>query len=150
MSNVLVAVDTDGASDSLIDFVGKHSWSPQTNFRIITVCPWMPPESQLRESKDLQRWLEDVLKERKQVLEQSAERIRQSWGENKYQLGTMMLQGVACELILEVAEAWPADLVLVGSHGRKGFDRFLFGSVSGAIIGKAPCSVIVIKPARAA
>ena len=47
--------------------------------------------------------------------------------------------------ILDSAEAWGADLIVVASHGRRGLDRFLMGSVSEAVATYAPCSVEVIR-----
>jgi nucleotide-binding universal stress UspA family protein len=47
-------------------------------------------------------------------------------------------------IILDVAQAWPADLIVLGSHGRRGLDRFLMGSVSEAVAVHAHCSVEVI------
>jgi nucleotide-binding universal stress UspA family protein len=43
--------------------------------------------------------------------------------------------------ILDVAEEWHADLIVLGSHGRKGLNRFLMGSVSDAVARHACCSV---------
>jgi nucleotide-binding universal stress UspA family protein len=37
------------------------------------------------------------------------------------------------------------DLIVVSSHGRKGLDRFLLGSVSHGIVHRAGCSVLVIR-----
>jgi nucleotide-binding universal stress UspA family protein len=37
------------------------------------------------------------------------------------------------------------DLIVVGSHGRKGLDRFLLGSVSHGIVHRAGCSVLVVR-----
>lgn len=48
-------------------------------------------------------------------------------------------------VILECAQHWPADLIVVGSHGRRGFDRLLMGSVSEAVAIHAKCSVEVIR-----
>jgi nucleotide-binding universal stress UspA family protein len=48
-------------------------------------------------------------------------------------------------LILDTAEAWGADLIVVASHGRRGLDRFLMGSVSEAVATYARCSVEVIR-----
>jgi len=46
--------------------------------------------------------------------------------------------------ILGAAEAWPADLVIVGSHGRRGLDRLLMGSVAESVAVHAKCSVEVV------
>jgi nucleotide-binding universal stress UspA family protein len=48
--------------------------------------------------------------------------------------------------ILEHAKHWPADLIALGSHGRRGLDRALMGSVSEAIAIHSACSVEVIRP----
>jgi nucleotide-binding universal stress UspA family protein len=48
--------------------------------------------------------------------------------------------------ILDVADAWPADLIVMGSHGRTGLDRFLLGSVSERVVRHAPCSVQIVRP----
>jgi nucleotide-binding universal stress UspA family protein len=47
--------------------------------------------------------------------------------------------------ILEVAKQWHADLIVLGSHGRKGLRRFLLGSVSEAVARHAECSVEIIR-----
>ena len=49
-------------------------------------------------------------------------------------------------VILQCAGQWPADLIVLGSHGRRGFDRILMGSVSEAVAVHAKCSVEVIRP----
>jgi hypothetical protein len=48
-------------------------------------------------------------------------------------------------LFLEVAAAWPADTIVLGSHGRKGYHRLLLGSVSDGVVRHALCSVAVIR-----
>jgi nucleotide-binding universal stress UspA family protein len=52
----------------------------------------------------------------------------------------------AREAVAEAAE-WPADLVVVGSHGRSDLARALLGSVAEAVVRDAHCSVLVIPPA---
>lgn len=51
--------------------------------------------------------------------------------------------------ILEEAEKWGADLIVLGSHGRKALERFLLGSVSDAVARHARCSVQVVRPRSA-
>jgi nucleotide-binding universal stress UspA family protein len=52
--------------------------------------------------------------------------------------------------ILRQIEVEPPELVIVGSHGRSGFERFLLGSVSEAVVRQAPTSVLVVPPGEAA
>lgn len=47
--------------------------------------------------------------------------------------------------ILSAAEEWEADLVVMGSHGRRGFDRIVLGSVSETVALHAKCSVEVVR-----
>ena len=47
--------------------------------------------------------------------------------------------------ILQRLEQAPADLVVVGTHGRRGPGRWLLGSVAEAIVRRAPCSVLVAR-----
>ena len=59
----------------------------------------------------------------------------------------MLFRSVASpkEIILQEAAEWPADLIVLGSHGNSGLTRFLLGSTSEAVATHAPCSVEVIR-----
>jgi nucleotide-binding universal stress UspA family protein len=48
--------------------------------------------------------------------------------------------------ILERARAWPADLLVMGTHGRGGFERWVLGSVTEKVLRKAPCPVVTVPP----
>ena len=47
--------------------------------------------------------------------------------------------------ILEQAKLLKPDLVMVGSHGRKGLSRFFLGSVSHTLVHQSPCPVLVVR-----
>jgi nucleotide-binding universal stress UspA family protein len=47
--------------------------------------------------------------------------------------------------IAEAARGWPADLVVIGSHGRGGVDRALLGSVAEGLARRAPCPVLIVR-----
>jgi nucleotide-binding universal stress UspA family protein len=51
--------------------------------------------------------------------------------------------------IVSKAREWPADLIVVGSHGRSSVERLILGSVSQTIVTHAPCSVRVARQGRA-
>ncbi len=54
------------------------------------------------------------------------------------------INGDVGRAICEQAKSWQADLVMVGSHGRKGLGEMLLGSVSNYVMHHAPCSVLVV------
>jgi nucleotide-binding universal stress UspA family protein len=58
---------------------------------------------------------------------------------------TNVVQGDAKSVILDDAKEWGADLIVLGSHGRRGLDRFLVGSVSEAVLSHANCSVKIVR-----
>jgi len=59
-------------------------------------------------------------------------------------------KGYAKRVILDEAERWGADLIVVGSHGYGGFKRLLLGSVSQAVASHAKCSVEIVHSQQAA
>ena len=58
---------------------------------------------------------------------------------------TAVREGDPRSAIVDEANEWGADLIVVGSHGRTGVMRWLLGSVAHAIVGHAPCSVEVVR-----
>lgn len=48
--------------------------------------------------------------------------------------------------ILNCAAEEQADMIVMGTHGRKGVDRILFGSVAEKVLRRAPCPVVAIRP----
>jgi nucleotide-binding universal stress UspA family protein len=69
--------------------------------------------------------------------------IRKKLPENA--VSCRVVYGRVQNLIAETAGQWGADLIVIGSHGRKGFNRLLLGSVAEAVLHLAPCSVLIIK-----
>lgn len=55
--------------------------------------------------------------------------------------------GNPVEAILEEASRWEADLVAVGTQGRRGLSRFLLGSVAEGVLRRAGCPVLVVRSA---
>lgn len=69
--------------------------------------------------------------------------------EAPFQVESAVLQGEPRVEILRELEERPADLVVLGTHGRGGMDRLMLGSVASTVSRKAPCSVLVITPRAA-
>ncbi len=48
-------------------------------------------------------------------------------------------------VIIEEARRWPADLIVIGTHGRSGFSRILFGSVAEGVVRTAHIPVLLVR-----
>ena len=53
-------------------------------------------------------------------------------------------QGTAADTILSVAARLRADGIVMGTHGRRGYDRMMLGSVAERVMRNAPCPVLVV------
>lgn len=58
-------------------------------------------------------------------------------------------KGDVVETLLEIAKEKGADLIVMGTHGRKGLDKILFGSVAEGVVKNSPIPVVTINPYRA-
>lgn len=56
------------------------------------------------------------------------------------------VRGIPADTIVEVARRERADVVMMGTNGRRGLDRLLVGSVAETVVRLAPCSVFIAKP----
>jgi nucleotide-binding universal stress UspA family protein len=88
---------------------------------------------------------DDEREEAKNLVAQAGQKLRDAG----FRVTTAVEIGDPKTVILDSAAQWPADLIVLGSHGRKGLERFLMGSVSEAVARHAPCSVQIVRgPAR--
>jgi nucleotide-binding universal stress UspA family protein len=133
---VLLATDGSETSAAAARALAERPWPEGSEFRVVSVEePWALKHSRVRHD------------EQAQVAVSSAEQILASAG---LKATGAVLSGNAKEVILDEAQQWAADLIVLGSHGRRGFRRLLLGSVSEAVAMNAPCSVVVVRgPARA-
>jgi len=86
-------------------------------------------------SNDLQRYAEQVLVE----FAQNGDMTGIRWM-------THIRHSEPARALAQLASDTEADLILVGTHGRRGLERFLLGSVAEAVVRLAPCPVLVVRP----
>jgi nucleotide-binding universal stress UspA family protein len=70
-----------------------------------------------------------------------AERLQQA----QFRAETRIVEGEPRHAILNCATELDCDCIVMGSHGRRGFDRFFIGSVSESVVRHAHCSVHVVR-----
>lgn len=78
----------------------------------------------------------------KKICYQAKEEVSSDLG---ISIESIICEGDPPETIAEIANSKKADLIAIGTHGRKGIKKLLMGSVTSAVIAGAPCDVLVVK-----
>lgn len=81
----------------------------------------------------------------KAFVTEAGETILQNFPDSDIAVSTEVLNGSAAKAIVEAAQEWGADLIVIGSHGYGFWNRVLVGSVSQAVVHHAPCSVLIVR-----
>jgi nucleotide-binding universal stress UspA family protein len=142
---VLLATDGSAFSQAAARFALGRPWPRETQFHILSV-PEMavtPDESTLL-PEELSAQLRDESTRMANSAAQDAVKLFQSAGVHATSSTPMPVQSIA-GIIVEGAEEIGAHMILVGSHGRRGLDRFLMGSVSEGVVLHAHCAVEIIR-----
>ncbi len=64
--------------------------------------------------------------------------------EDNIKISHVIREGSPARVILEVAKDENVDLIVMGSSGKSGFDRFIMGSVADKVVNSAKCAVLVV------
>ncbi len=145
--NVLVAVDNSSYSVATMQWAASQSWAKPVHYCLMTVLPPMS-DSYAREPdpEAAQRRLVEFEYVHASVLLSLNEWASMLAATHKAcTVDCQVLEGDPRELILELAAAWPADLIVMGSHGRSGLRRYLLGSVSQSVCLHAQCSTEIVR-----
>lgn len=59
-----------------------------------------------------------------------------------------VIRGIPYEEILKFAKEKQIDLIVIGTHGRKGLDRVLFGSTAERVVRNATCPVLTVRESK--
>jgi nucleotide-binding universal stress UspA family protein len=143
---LLLAIDGSPASQKAIDEIAERPWPKSSALRIITVVtPYVPAAAEFVPGAAT---VPGVMQEHEAVARgvatQAAERMRGTG----MPIEAVVKHGDPARVIVEESAAWEADLIVVGSHGRRGLERLVLGSVARAVMTHAPCSVEVVRERR--
>ena len=144
---ILLATDGSDYSKAAVNSVADRPWPQCSEVKIIsamevpfapTTEAWVLPDSYYSE-------LERVAREQAEAAVKDAVERIESGKSSGLEIITKIISGSAREVILDEAERWDADLIVLGSHGYSAWQRFLLGSVSHAVATHAHCSVEIVR-----
>jgi nucleotide-binding universal stress UspA family protein len=147
---ILLAIDDSKFSEAAAETVIEQARPHGTEVRILHVVG-SPQLLVARELGGYEPALENALQSQKQHAETLVAKAAELLRARGLNVTAALEMGDAKSKILDVAEEWHADLIVLGSHGRKGLNRFLMGGVSDAVTRHACCSVEIVRicPANA-
>ncbi len=147
---VLLAVDGSPCSDEAIEEVARRPWPQGSEIEVLTAFElplppspetWAGPPTYFDE-------LDRAASERaRSLVTRVVTKVGSAIGSAANVKGKFAA-GPARSVILDEAESWGADLIVVGSHGYRSWERFLLGSVSQSVVSHAKCSVEVVRCPR--
>jgi len=147
---ILLAVDGSEFSDAAVEEVANRPWPRGSEVQVVSAVhlPFTPTPETWALPDSYYSNLEKTTREQSEsATGRAIARLRESNAGREIPLTLTSATpiGHAEETIIETAKTWGADLVVLGSHGYRGFTRFLLGSVSQAVAAHAPCSVEIVR-----
>ncbi|MGB7846196.1 MAG: universal stress protein [Candidatus Acidiferrum sp.] len=147
LEGMRVLIPTDGSeyAEAALQSVADRPWPTGSEFKIIASpeypvlvgeYPYYAPEQ-----------LADLLKNSREHASESAKAGAGLLAKAGLKVSSEVTEPkeTPAHAILSSAEKWSADLIVMGSHGRRGFDRLILGSVSETVALHAKCSVEVTR-----
>lgn len=144
---ILIGVDGSPYSDAAVEEVAQRTLPEGTEILVVhayelPVAPtpelWALPQDYYEELDRAVRTQSDA------IVEAAIQKLKSGLG-TAIKMTSKAILGSAKRVILDEAESWKADLIVVGSHGYPTWERLLLGSVSQAVVSHAKCSVEVVR-----
>jgi nucleotide-binding universal stress UspA family protein len=133
---ILLATDGSDVSLAASQALAKTSWPPGTEVKIVSVID------------PILYSLEEILLSQRNRTERARRAIGQAISvldHTSLKVSAEVIGGTIARQIIERAGSWNADLIVLGTHDRRGLKRLLLGSISTSVANRAHCSVRIIR-----
>jgi nucleotide-binding universal stress UspA family protein len=140
--NILVPTDMSDGAEEALDFACELAQTFGATVHLLNVIgiPTLGvPELGVALTSTM---IDSMVRDNGAALEEVAARKRGS-----VPIGQVLLRtGDARDMICQAAKEVGADLIVMGTHGRRGVTRALLGSVTESVVRMAPCPVLTVRP----
>ncbi len=141
--NILVPYDGSKCSDHAFNVAIDIAKKNNSKITIVTCLekdyrtPWYGPDSRVTDA---------LLKKQKKAVDKNFSSLEKVAKKSKVSISSkiIVVQSIVKSL-LSFTTSNRVDLIVMGSHGRTGFDKLLLGSVANGISQKAGCPVLIVK-----
>ena len=145
---ILFATDGTKQSDAAMDMLDRFRMDAGDEIKIVSVIDMAVPMAvdiyggYLPDSSEFERTARENAGS---ILEATVSKLIENFGEVGPNISTEVLFGSPESRIVEAAEELKPDLIVLGSHGYKAWERLLLGSVSDSVLHHVHCSVLVVR-----
>lgn len=142
INKILCAIDFSEATDKVVEWAGFLAKSMQSEVLLLYVVPNMSRYASFDVSAGyISNFEREILHGAKHNMGDLLKRILAG-----VKAKGMVVQGDPSEEILKAAKEQDADSIVVGTHGRKGLDRVVFGSVAEKVVKTSTIPVLTVRP----
>ena len=148
---ILLAVDGSAYSDAAVEEIVKRPWPAGSEIKVITAAeipvmvgiePWAASPGYFEQmQKGIRLGARDVISRAIEKLNTIEDKT--------LKITTEIIEGPPRQVIVDEAENWHADLIVMGSRGLGAWNRLLLGSVSSGVVHHAGCSVEIVREPKA-
>ena len=145
---ILLATDGTKYSEAATAMVAKLKLDAGDAVKVISVVEMAVPLAvdmyggYLPDTTELEKTARETASK---VVEEAINKLSASLDAASVTIEGDVLFGSPDSRIVETAEEMDADMIIVGSHGYKRWERLLLGSVSNSVVHHAPCTVMVVR-----
>ena len=137
-TNILVPIDFSPCSEHALDYACALAGKLGARVHVVNAVGTTLPELAVALTDQM---ISSIRQNNAAALTQLVEprRARASFGE------ITVVDDDARDAIIKVARTVHADLIVIGTHGRRGLSRVLLGSVAEDVLRRAPCPVLAVR-----
>ena len=141
---ILIPIDGSNTSKTALQEAIKLANVHHSRLRLIHIVDETIPYSDIEGIMDIAALRDALIKAGKTILDNALKTTQEHHIETESHL-LEIVGGRIADYIIEEANRWPADIIILGTHGRRGFDRFLMGSVAEGVARIAPMPVLLVR-----
>ena len=145
---ILIAIDDSKFSEAALRMLVAQNHPRKTTVRVLHVVEPLETPYYPELTTPYPTSLADINKGRKKAGRELVERAVKKVSATGFKAEGIVRLGHIRTTVVDVAGKWHADLIVLGSHGRKGLQRILLGSVSDYVARHARCSVEIVRTTR--
>ncbi len=139
-----VLLTNDGSPHSRMasQFTQNLTFPPSTSLYLLKVIDGPDTQSSGTTGRSIKSFQSQEMNNARELINQQS----QSLETPTLPVTPLVSKGIPGGVILSTIDKHDIDLVVLGTHGRKGLQRFLLGSVSEWVLSEAPCSTLIVRP----